>query len=133
MQIHESSVTANGLKLGVLTCGDNGPLALCLHGFPDSAHTFRHLLPELADAGFRAVAPWLRGYDPSDIPSNGDFSINALAMDTNALHEALNGDRDAVLIGHDWGAMTSYVAGALLAGMVIVVMTKLLSSRRSAG
>ena len=113
MQIHESSVTANGLKLGVLTCGDNGPLALCLHGFPDSAHTFRHLLPKLADAGFRAVAPWLRGYDPSDIPSNGDFSINALATDTNALHEALNGDRDAVLIGHDWGAMTSYVAGAL--------------------
>jgi pimeloyl-ACP methyl ester carboxylesterase len=87
-------------------------LALCLHGFPDSAHTFRHLLPGLAAAGFRAVAPWLRGYDPTDIPTDGDYSIRRLAADANALHEALGGDSEAVLIGHDWGAMTSYVAGA---------------------
>jgi pimeloyl-ACP methyl ester carboxylesterase len=86
---------------------------LCLHGFPDSAHTWRHLLPELAAAGFRAVAPWTRGYAPTTIPPDGDFSVNALVTDTNALHDALGGDSDAVLIGHDWGAITTYGATGL--------------------
>jgi len=112
MEIRQTTVTAGGLSFGALACGDSGPLALCLHGFPDSAHTFRRLLPGLADAGFRAVAPWLRGYAPTDIPEDGDFSIATLAADANALHEVLGGDSDAVLIGHDWGAMTSYVAAA---------------------
>ena len=65
---------ANGLTFGARTCGDEGPLALCLHGFPDSAHTWDHLLPELAAAGFRAVAPWTRGYAPTDVPADGDYS-----------------------------------------------------------
>jgi pimeloyl-ACP methyl ester carboxylesterase len=112
VEIRQETVQANGLNVGALTCGESGPLALCLHGFPDSAHTFRHLLPELAAAGFRAVAPWLRGYAPTDIPEDGDFSIATLAADANALHEALGADSDAVLVGHDWGAMTSYVAAA---------------------
>ena len=112
MEIRQDTVKADGLTFGVLTCGDSGLLALCLHGFPDSAHTYRHLLPSLASAGFRAVAPWLRGYDPTEIPADGDFSIGRLAADANALHASLGGDSDAVLIGHDWGAMTSYVAGA---------------------
>ena len=116
MLIQQETVKANGLSFGALTCGDSGPLALCLHGFPDSAHTYRHLLPELATAGFRAVAPWSRGYAPTDIPSEGDFSLNALAVDANALHDAYDGDADAVLIGHDWGAMTSYVAAGLEPG-----------------
>lgn len=120
MKIRQETVQANGLTFAALTCGDTGalasgsgrPLALCLHGFPDSPHTFRHLLPELAAAGFRAVAPWLRGYAPTDIPADGDFSISALAADANALHGSLGGDSNAVLVGHDWGAMTSYVAAA---------------------
>ena len=58
------AATAHGVELHYLACGD-GPLALCFHGFPDSAHTWRHLLPLLADAGFRAVAPFQRGYAPS--------------------------------------------------------------------
>jgi pimeloyl-ACP methyl ester carboxylesterase len=102
-------VQANGIEFGYLSMGD-GPLALCLHGFPDSAHTWRHLLPSLADAGYRAVAPWLRGYAPTSIPADGDYRIATLAADANALHEVLGGDGDAVLIGHDWGAMASYVA-----------------------
>jgi pimeloyl-ACP methyl ester carboxylesterase len=112
MQIEQTTVEANGLSFGALTCGDSGPLALCLHGFPDSAHTWRHLLPELAAAGYRAVAPWTRGYAPTTVPSDGDYSSAALASDANALHDALGGGSDAVLIGHDWGAMTTYAAGA---------------------
>jgi pimeloyl-ACP methyl ester carboxylesterase len=113
VEIRQDTVQANGLSFGTLSCGDEGPLALCLHGFPDSAWSWRHLLPELAAAGYRAVAPWLRGYDPTDIPEDGDYRISTLAADANALHEALGGDGDAVLVGHDWGAMTAYVAGAV--------------------
>ena len=64
-------VTANGIEFAYLSDGpDDGPLALCLHGFPDTAHTWRHLLPVLAEAGYHAVAPWMRGYAPTAIPGN---------------------------------------------------------------
>jgi pimeloyl-ACP methyl ester carboxylesterase len=112
MDLEQTTVTANGLAFGALTCGTEGPLALCLHGFPDTAWTFRHLMPKLAAAGFRAVAPWLRGYAPTDVPADGDYTLAALATDANALHAACGGDGEAVLVGHDWGAMTAYVAAA---------------------
>lgn len=110
MTITEGSIDANGLTFGYLSAGDEGPLALCLHGFPDSAWTWRHLLPALADAGYRAVAPFLRGYAPTDVPADGLYQSGAVASDANALHEALGGDRHAVLIGHDWGALAAYGA-----------------------
>jgi pimeloyl-ACP methyl ester carboxylesterase len=108
--ITESTIDANGLRFGYLAAGDRGPLALCLHGFPDSAWTWRHLLPALADAGFRAVAPWMRGYAPTAVPGDGCYQTAALGLDASALHDALGGDGDAVLIGHDWGALAAYAA-----------------------
>ena len=104
-------VRANDLEFGILEAG-SGPLALCLHGFPDSAHTWRHLLPALAGAGFHAVAPFMRGYAPTGIPADGAYQVGALAADAVALHEVLAGDHDAVLIGHDWGAEAAYAAAA---------------------
>jgi pimeloyl-ACP methyl ester carboxylesterase len=106
------TVTANGVAFAYLEAG-TGPLALCLHGFPDSAHTWRHLLPVLADAGYRAVAPWMRAYAPTAVPADGAYQTGALATDAVALHEALGGDGDAVIIGHDWGAMATYGAAVL--------------------
>src|SRR3954453_19483525 len=91
------TVHANGVEFAYLTVGE-GPLALCLHGFPDSAHTWRHLMPKLAAAGYRAVAPWTRGYAPTDVPADGDYQLSTLAADANALHEAFDGDSDAVLV-----------------------------------
>jgi pimeloyl-ACP methyl ester carboxylesterase len=108
------AVRANGLQFGLLEAG-TGPLALCLHGFPDSAHTWRHLLPALAEAGFHAVAPFMRGYAPTAIPDDGDVGIGALVADAVALHQALDGDGHAVLIGHDWGAEAAYGAAAFAA------------------
>jgi pimeloyl-ACP methyl ester carboxylesterase len=109
--IGELQVEAGGLSFGALVAGpENGPLALCLHGFPDTAHTYRHLLPELAAAGFRAVAPFSRGYAPTDVPADGRYQTGALARDANALHEALGGDERAVIVGHDWGAQATYGA-----------------------
>jgi pimeloyl-ACP methyl ester carboxylesterase len=109
MTITEGRVTANDLEFGYLEEGA-GPLALCLHGFPDSAWTWRHLLPALADAGFRAVAPFMRGYAPTAVPSDGRYQTATLGLDACALHDALGGDGDAVIIGHDWGAMATYIA-----------------------
>jgi pimeloyl-ACP methyl ester carboxylesterase len=102
-------VIANDVDFAFLEEG-SGPLALCLHGFPDSAWTYRHLLPALAAAGFRAVAPWMRGYAPTAVPTDGRYQTGVLGLDACALHEALGGGDDAVLIGHDWGAMATYTA-----------------------
>lgn len=103
------TVNARGLDIAYLEAGE-GPLALCLHGFPDTAWTWRHLLPRLADAGYHAVAPFNRGYAPTAVPTDGFHQSGALASDANALHEALGGDGDAVVIGHDWGAVAAYGA-----------------------
>src|SRR3954451_24404859 len=109
------TIEANGLTFAYLEDGpSDGRLALCLHGFPDSPHTFRFLLPALAQAGFHAVAPFMRGYAPTEVPADGQYHTGALVRDTNSLHGALAGHRpvDAVLIGHDWGATAAYGAAA---------------------
>src|SRR5215467_7073680 len=105
------TVLANDLEFGVLEAG-SGPLALCLHGFPDAAYTWRHLLPALAEAGFHAVAPFMRGYAPTEVPTDGAYQLGALVADAVALHDVLGGDGNAVLIGHDFGAEAAYGAAA---------------------
>lgn len=104
-------VTANGVDFAYLDDGPrDGPLALCLHGFPDHAPTWQHLVPELAAAGYHVVAPWLRGYSPTSLAPDGNYQIAAIALDALALADELAADRDAVLIGHDWGAIAAYTA-----------------------
>jgi pimeloyl-ACP methyl ester carboxylesterase len=105
-------ITANGIDFAFFSMGE-GPLALCLHGYPDTAHTWRHLLPALAKAGYRAVAPFNRGYAPTSLASDGNYQVGLLGLDANALHQELGGDASAVLIGHDWGAMGAYAAAGL--------------------
>ncbi len=109
-QFTTGTVQANGLQFHYLEIGQ-GPLALCLHGWPDSPHTYRYLMPELARAGYRAVAPFMRGYFPTDIPAKLT-DTNDLANDVVALHSALGGGSNAVLIAHDWGAVSAYGGAA---------------------
>ena len=106
--LREGAVRARGLTFRTLEAGE-GPLVLCLHGFPDHAHTFRHQLPVLAAAGFRAVAPFMRGYAPTDPAPDGRYQSAALALDAIALVEALGHD-DAAVVGHDWGAVAAHGA-----------------------
>ena len=109
----QETISANGLEFACLTDGpEDGPLALCLHGFPDTAHTWRYLLPELASAGYHAVAPFLRGYAPTELAPDGSYQVGALVRDANALHDALGADDRAVIVGHDWGALATYGAVA---------------------
>jgi pimeloyl-ACP methyl ester carboxylesterase len=109
--ITEQRATVNGLDFAYLEAGE-GPLALCLHGFPDTPWGWRWLLPALAEAGFHAVAPFARGYAPTAVPDDGGSSLGAWVADATAFHEALGGDQPGVVIGHDWGALTTYGATA---------------------
>jgi pimeloyl-ACP methyl ester carboxylesterase len=111
--ITQSRREVNGVELALLEAGPTtGPLALCLHGFPDTPWGWQPVLEALADAGHHAVAPYLRGYAPSSVPAGGVASLGAYTADANALHEVLGGTEDAVLIGHDWGALTTYGAAS---------------------
>jgi pimeloyl-ACP methyl ester carboxylesterase len=103
-------VEANGLRFGYLEWGA-GPLLLLFHGFPDTARTWERTAPELAKAGFRVVAPFLRGYAPTQMPPR-DVDTRTLGEDVLALIGALGGHK-ARLIGHDFGADAVYAAAAL--------------------
>jgi pimeloyl-ACP methyl ester carboxylesterase len=111
--VREGRVTANRIDFAYLEEGPaDGPLALCLHGFPDHARSYERLLDDLAEAGFHGVAPWMRGYHPTGLAPDGNYQVASLALDAIALADALAGDRPAVLVGHDWGAMAAYTAVA---------------------
>jgi pimeloyl-ACP methyl ester carboxylesterase len=114
-------VEANGLTFHYLEAG-SGPLALCLHGFPDNAHTYSDLLPALASAGFRGVAPFMRGYAPTSPAPDGRYQAVLLAQDAIALIAAL-GDGRAFLVGHDWGATAAYAAAALAPERIMRMVT----------
>ncbi|MGI5430745.1 alpha/beta fold hydrolase [Streptomyces sp. CA-179760] len=82
----------------------DGPLVLLLHGFPESWYTWRHQLPALAAAGYRAVAVDVRGHGRSSRPVTVEsYRMRELVEDTVAVVEAL-GEQSAVVVGHDWGA-----------------------------
>ena len=113
MNTETRTVEANGLAFECLAVGDGDRLALCLHGFPDDAGSMAPLQSRLADAGYTAVAPYMRGYAPTDPAPDGDYSARALGADAVALAEAYAEREDldeAVLVGHDWGAVAGYVA-----------------------
>ncbi|MGY2004335.1 alpha/beta fold hydrolase [Blastococcus sp. SYSU DS1024] len=103
-------ISANGVRLHTAEAGD-GPLVLLLHGFPQFWWTWRAQLETLAGAGFRVVAPDLRGYGASDKPPRG-YDLPTLSADVAALVRAL-GERDAVVVGHDWGGLLGWTAAAL--------------------
>ncbi|MGH3594910.1 MAG: alpha/beta fold hydrolase, partial [Mycobacterium sp.] len=101
-------VQTPAVELKALTWGPpDGPIALCLHGFPDTAYGWRNFAARLAESGWRVVAPFMRGYAPSSIPSDGSYHIGALMDDALQVRSAAGGtDRD-VVIGHDWGAIAA--------------------------
>ena len=100
-------VHANGIDFAYVEEG-SGPLVLLLHGFPDTARTWEHQLSALACAGYRAVAPYLRGYHPTAIPADGFYDKATLTTDVAHLIRALGGGKPVHLVGQDWGASLSY-------------------------
>lgn len=101
-------IEANGQTFTVDEAGEGDAVALCLHGFPECRFSWRFQLPALAAAGWRAVAPDLRGYGDSSRPEGRDaYRMRHLVADAAALFDAL-GARRRLLIGHDWGALIAW-------------------------
>src|SRR5271157_940421 len=101
-------IRANGLTFEVTTCGNGDRLALCLHGFPECAFSWRAQLPLLARLGFTVWAPNLRGYGQSSRPRRvSAYAMQNLVADVAGLMDTA-GKRSTVLIGHDWGGAIAW-------------------------
>ena len=105
-------IETNGIRLNIAEQGEGPPVLLC-HGFPESWYSWRHQIDALAAAGFRAIAPDMRGYGKSDAPEAVDpYTIFHLVGDLVGLLDALE-IRSAVVVGHDWGATIAWQAARL--------------------
>jgi pimeloyl-ACP methyl ester carboxylesterase len=105
-------MSANGIELEVTEEG-SGPAVVLCHGFPELAYSWRHQIPALAAAGYRVLAPDMRGYGGSSIPPDvADYNVMALCEDMCGLLDAA-GEEDAVFIGHDWGANVTWWLAAI--------------------
>ena len=110
-RIETLALTANGLRFHALAAGpSDGPLVLFLHGFPELARSWRHQLPAVGAAGYRAVAPDMRGY--GDTEMRGPYDVGTLARDVTGLIAAIGRER-AVVVGHDWGGAVAWSVAAL--------------------
>ncbi|GGB62355.1 alpha/beta fold hydrolase [Henriciella pelagia] len=103
------TIKVNGINMRIAEMGQ-GPLVILAHGWPESWYSWRHQIKALADAGYHAVAPDMRGYGGTDAPSAiADYDIHHLAGDVVSIIDAM-GEEKAHLIGHDWGAVVSWNA-----------------------
>lgn len=110
-------VTANGVRFHLAEHGpEDGPMVVLLHGFPEFWWSWRHQLVALGEAGYRAVAPDLRGYGASDKPPRG-YDAYTLTADVAGMVRAL-GASEADVVGHDWGGMLAWTAATLHPGLV---------------
>src|SRR5882762_8993428 len=110
--IHHRIVDTDGIRMHIAEQG-TGPLVVLCHGFPESWYSWRHQLAALADAGFHAVAPDMRGYGQTDRPAEIDkYTLLHLVGDIVGLLDAL-GEPSAVIAGHDWGAPVAWHAALL--------------------
>jgi pimeloyl-ACP methyl ester carboxylesterase len=108
----QRTIEANGIRIHLAEQG-TGPLVLFCHGFPESWYSWRHQLKALAEAGFRAVAPDMRGYGNTDRPAEIErYSLFHLVGDMVGVLDAL-GEKQAVIVGHDWGAPVAWHAALM--------------------
>ena len=115
---YRSTLSASGLQFSALegsrprVSDGPRPIVLCLHGFPDHNRSFRHQISALNEAGYRVVAPMLRGYEPSSQPVDDDYHTIRMVEDVLGWIEYLGALR-VHLVGHDWGALIGYQVAAL--------------------
>lgn len=105
-------IETNGITLNCAMAGD-GPLVLLVHGFPENAYSWRHQIEALSEAGYKVVAPDVRGYGSSDAPQPVEaYTFEEMTKDLAGLVPALGYD-EAVIIGHDWGALLAWQSARL--------------------
>ncbi len=111
-EIKHHNVSVNGVRLHLAEQGE-GPLVLLCHGWPELCYSWRHQLPALAAAGYRAVAPDMRGYGRSEAPADvRAYSLLHLVGDMVGLLRALGAEK-AAIVGHDWGAPVAWGSALL--------------------
>jgi pimeloyl-ACP methyl ester carboxylesterase len=107
LELKHRFIETNGIRMHIAECGA-GPLVVLCHGFPESWYSWRHQLQALAEAGFHAVAPDMRGYGQTDRPDAIEqYTLLHLTGDIVGLLDALSADK-AVIAGHDWGAPVAW-------------------------
>ena len=104
-----STITGDDGQGFVFADAGDGPLVVLLHGFPDTPAGWDGIAAGLADAGYRVASPWLRGYHPDTIVAGRPYDLVTIGSDPIAFLDAL-GEREAILVGHDWGAAMVYGA-----------------------
>jgi pimeloyl-ACP methyl ester carboxylesterase len=103
----ERRLAVNGIELNTIDEGEGQPIVLC-HGFPELAFSWRHQIPALTAAGYRVLAPDMRGYGASSAPGAiEDYDVISLCGDMAGLLDAI-GEKSAIFIGHDWGANVAW-------------------------
>lgn len=120
MEFH--TITAGDGRRFVVSQAGDGPDVVLLHGFPDTPHSFSELQAALVLAGWRVTVPWLRGYHPDTIVAGRGYDPETLGGDGLALLDAI-GAQQAVIVGHDWGALIAYVAATLAPGRLRGMVT----------
>src|SRR4029079_10770697 len=111
-EVQHRFANINGIKIHFVEQG-SGPLVVLVHGFPESWYSWRKQLPALAAAGYHVVAPDMRGYGQTDVPAEiAEYTIMHLVGDVTGLVEAL-GEKQAIVVGHDWGATVAWNAALL--------------------
>ncbi|WP_081482056.1 alpha/beta fold hydrolase [Mesorhizobium amorphae] len=101
-------VTCSEGRFAYLSWGEEGaPIVFCLHGFPDTPHSFSDFATKLSSLGYRVIAPWLRGYAPSTL--DGPITTEQLVKDIKSLIDAISPNKKVFIVAHDWGAALTYL------------------------
>src|ERR1043165_355556 len=130
-EIRHRSIAANGIELHIAEAGD-GPLVLMCHGWPELWYSWRHQLVALAEAGFHAVAPDMRGFGRTSAPDDvAAYTILHTVGDMVALTDAL-GEQRALIVGHDWGAPVAWHCALLRPDIFPAVVAMSVPHRRRA-
>ena len=110
--LEHNTIQGNGINIHYVTQGE-GPLVVFCHGWPESWYSWRHQIPAVAEAGYRAVAMSMRGYGGTDAPQDiGAYTINHLVGDVVAVVNSF-GDESAVVVGHDWGGPVAWYSALM--------------------
>lgn len=107
VDVRHHTIAANGIQIGYIEAG-SGPLVILCHGFPDTSHTWRHQIAALANAGYRVIAPDMRGYGSTTAPTEvSQYTLLHMVGDVFAVMDAA-GEKKGVVVGHDWGAPVAW-------------------------